>query len=239
MSNITLNIVEPASPTPTEPVIPNTGLSTSGIGGAEAAIIVTITLVVILAIIGAFIYYKKKQGRASSFFARFKHNKSTTGLAILALLVSIGTVAGLVKLTTSAIEGNESQSTDDSSALTVDVSSTEFTIELADKPVFAVLPVDITVEEATTLGYTLTAFAEDTNLVSTTDSSKVIPMVTVDATDIDEEELETESLDSSLVPLSPNTLAYPSLTQTLSQTKYIPPFLLILLLLPLSQTRIT
>lgn len=215
MSNITLNIVEPSSPTP-DPVVPNTGLFTSGIGGAETAIIVTITLVVVLAIIGAFIYYKKKQGKTPSLFARFKHTKSTTGLAALALLVSIATVAGLVKLTTSAIEGEDSQSTDDSSALTVDVSSTELTIELADDPVFAVLPVDITVEEATTLGYTLTAYTDSTNLVSTTDSSNIIPMVTVDTTDIEEaneaEELRSSESDaaessdsSSLAPLSPNT----------------------------------
>ena len=56
MSNITLNIVEPASPTPIDPVVPNTGLFTSGIGGAEAAIIATVGLVVILVIIGAIIY---------------------------------------------------------------------------------------------------------------------------------------------------------------------------------------
>ena len=60
-SNITINIVEPGSSTPIEPVVPNTGLFTSGIGGAEAAIIATISLVVILAIVGTFIYYKKKQ----------------------------------------------------------------------------------------------------------------------------------------------------------------------------------
>ena len=64
MSNITLNIVEPANPTPVDPgtgtVVPDTGLFTSGIGGAEAAMIATIALVVILAIIGAIIYYKKK-----------------------------------------------------------------------------------------------------------------------------------------------------------------------------------
>ena len=102
-------------------------------------------------------------------------------LYLLAFLVSIGTVIGLVKLTTSAIEGNESetQSTDNSS-LTVDVSSTELTIELADEPVFAVLPVELTVAEATEAGYTLTAYAESTDLVSATDSSKVIPMIAVD-----------------------------------------------------------
>ncbi len=187
MSNIVLNIVEPASPTPVDPgtgtVVPDTGLFTSGIGGAEAAIIATVTLVVILAIIGAVIYRKKKVGKGSTISLLtkckqvIKSKKHAPGLAALALLVSIATVAGLVKLTTSAIEGDAAESTEDSSALTVDVSSTELTIELSDKPVFAVLPVDITVAEATDLGYTLTAHTEDTNLVSTTDSGNIIPMV--------------------------------------------------------------
>ena len=67
---------------------------------------------------------------------------------MLAFLVSIGTIAGVLKLTTSAIEGSEAENAESDSSLTVDVSDTELTIELADDPVFAVLPVDITVEEA-------------------------------------------------------------------------------------------
>ena len=115
MSNITLNIVEPASPTPTpaDPgtgiVVPDTGLFTGGIGGAEAAIIATTILVVILAIIGAIIYYRKhKQGKASNIFAKCKQTlktkKHASGLAVLALLASIGTVAGLLRLGASAVD---------------------------------------------------------------------------------------------------------------------------------------
>ena len=186
MSNITLNIVEPASPTPVDPgtgtVVPDTGLFTSGIGGAEAAVIATVALVVILAIIGAFIYYKKKQGNTPSLLTKckqvIKSKNHTSSLAILALLVSIGTVAGLLKLGASA-EEVDSVEAQDSTALTVTAESEELTIELGDEPVFAVLPVEVTVAEATQAGYTLTAYADSTDLVSTTDPSNVIPMVTL------------------------------------------------------------
>ena len=68
--------------------------------------------------------------------------------------------------------------------LTVNVSDEEFTIEVTDEPVFAVLPVEISVEEATQAGYKLTAYTENTNFVSTTDSSNVIPMVTLEGDDL-------------------------------------------------------
>ena len=60
MSNITLNIVEPGSgPTPIDPVVPNTGLFTHGIGGPEATII-TVSIVAIIAIVALVLYYKKE-----------------------------------------------------------------------------------------------------------------------------------------------------------------------------------
>ena len=68
--------------------------------------------------------------------------------------------------------------------LTVDVNSEELTIEVGDTPVFAYLPVKLTVEEATTSGYILSAFAEDTNLVSTTDNTNIIPMVAINEEDL-------------------------------------------------------
>ncbi len=52
-------------------------------------------------------------------------------------------------------------------------------VEVGDTPVFAYLPVKLTVEEATTSGYILSAYAEDTNLVSTTDNTNIIPMVAI------------------------------------------------------------
>ena len=186
-SNITINIVEPGSPTPIDPVVPNTGLFTNGIGSTEATIIgvAAVTLLAIAAIyIYIYIYRKHKQNKLASTLAHIKttlkHNKRTTvSLSVLAFLVSIGTVAGLLKLGTSAIDTN-TVSEQAAGTITPIVSSDELTIELADEPVFAVLPVDITVEEEMPAGYTLTAYTENTDLVSTTDSSKVIPMVAVD-----------------------------------------------------------
>ena len=55
MSNIVLNIVEPGSSTPIEPVVPNTGLFTNGIGGTEATIL-GISLIALLAIVAIYIY---------------------------------------------------------------------------------------------------------------------------------------------------------------------------------------
>ena len=53
-NNITLNIVEPGSPTPA-PVTPNTGLFTNGIGSTEATVL-GIALVALLAIVSIYIY---------------------------------------------------------------------------------------------------------------------------------------------------------------------------------------
>ena len=55
MSNITLNIVEPASSTPIEPAVPNTGLFTNGIGSTEATIL-GLSLVALLAAVAIYIY---------------------------------------------------------------------------------------------------------------------------------------------------------------------------------------
>ena len=63
MSNITLNIVAPDTPTPTpvDPVAPNTGLFTHGIGSSEATIIAvsTILLLAIVALVVFAILHKK------------------------------------------------------------------------------------------------------------------------------------------------------------------------------------
>ena len=185
MSNsITLNIVEPGSPTP-DPVVPNTGLFTGGIGGPEATVIGTVLILTIAAIVVAFLYRKqKKSGKVTKLVHVVDSTKAvitnkkriTAGLTALALLASAGTFAALLSSTnknnTSAAEGED--------AITPVVSDDELTIELGDEPVFAYLPVDITVEQATEAGYTLTAFADSTDLVSTTDESKTIPMIAVD-----------------------------------------------------------
>ena len=55
MSNIVLNIVEPSSPTPIEPAVPNTGLFTNGIGSTEATIL-GVSLIALLAIAAIYIY---------------------------------------------------------------------------------------------------------------------------------------------------------------------------------------
>ena len=188
-NNITLNIVEPGSPTP-DPVVPNTGLFTSGIGGPEATAIGAVLILTIAAIVVAVCYRKqKKSGKVTKLVHIIDSTKTvlkskkriTAGLSAIALLASAGTLAVLLvnsgKSNTSAIDG---EATAGAETIALVVSGNELTVELGDEPVFAVLPVDITVEEATEAGYTLTAYTDNTDLVSTTDESKVIPMVAVD-----------------------------------------------------------
>ena len=163
-TNITINIVEPGSDVP----VPDTGLFTHGIGGVEASIIATVGIVIVIAIAAIILYLRKKK-------INLKPSKHTSIiLSILAIITSIATFTGLtfnsVYNHTNAKEGD----------LTVAAEDANLTIEVGDQPVFAVLPVDVTVEEATLAGYTLTASTNSTDLVSTTDSSKVIPMVAAD-----------------------------------------------------------
>ena len=158
-TNITINVVEPGSNLP----VPSTGLFTHGIGGPEVAIISTALIVLVLTTF-ALLRYKRKYNKTS-----------IKSLGILAFIVSLATFASFI-INTKAIDLGTNNDNSDSN-LTVTTEDANLTIELADEPVFAVLPVDVTVAEATRAGYTLTAYTESTDLVSTTDSSNIIPMV--------------------------------------------------------------
>ena len=193
--NITINIVEPGtppSPTPA-PVTPNTGLFTSGIGGPEATAIGAVLTLTIAAIVVAFLYRKqKKSGKVTKLVHLVDSTKAvitnkkriTVGLTALALLASAGIFAALLSSTnknnTNAAEGEDSTSSETASTITPIVSDNELTIEVGDEPVFAVLPVEITVEQVTEAGYTLTVYADSTDLVSTTNPDNKIPMIAVE-----------------------------------------------------------
>ena len=211
MSNITLNIVEPGSgPTP-DPVAPNTGLFTSGIGGPEATIITAVSAVLILTIatiVVAVCYRKqKKSGKVTKLVHLVDSTKAvlkskkrvTAGLSAIALLASVSTLTTLLanagKSNTSAVDGND--------GLTLGVSSEDFTIEVGDSPVFAVLPIELTVKEATQAGYTLTAYTDNTDLVSTTNPDNIIPMVTLPESSV--ETLESSEATGELAALTDNT----------------------------------
>ena len=190
MSKITLNIVEPGSPIP-DPVVPNTGLFTHGIGGPEATIILSVVLILAIVGIALATYMYRKHKKASkttklvhiidSTKAVLKSKKRiTAGLVAISLLVSACTFTAFMlntnKNNTNAIEGEDS--------LTVNASDADLTIEVGDAPVFAVLPVEVTVEEATTAGYTLTAYTDSTDLVSNTSPDNKIPMVAVEGDEL-------------------------------------------------------
>ncbi len=169
-SNITINIVEPGS-TPIEPVVPDTGLFTSGIGGPEATILGITAAVIILAVVLAVLYYRnKKQGK----FISLSHKKATTiGLASLAAVVSLGTVAGLLRLGANAIDAEADEAEE-----VAEVTDGELTIELGDTPVFAYVKSTVTVTEDMPAGYTLKAYSENSTL-SAEGTDKTIGMVTI------------------------------------------------------------
>jgi hypothetical protein len=193
-TSIKLNIVAPDAPTPApvDPAVPNTGLFTHGIGGPEATIILSTVLVlaIVSIVLTAYMYRRhKKAGKVTKLVHIIDSTKAvlkskkriSSGLAAIALLVSAGTFIALAKNGVNASEGEE-QATEDTnnSSLTVTESSQELTVEVSDSPVFAVLPVELTVEEATDLGYTLTAYTDSTDLVSATNPDNTIPMVAAD-----------------------------------------------------------
>ena len=203
-TNITINIVEPGSDVP----VPDTGLFTHGVGGTETTIIVSAALVTILVILSivltTYMYRKhKKQGRTTKLVHIIDQTKAvvkskkrvTIGLSIIALLVSACTFTAFMLNTnnsnTSAIEGNDTEQqtgnteqSENTNNLTINAESKELTIEVKDQPVFAVLPVQVTVEEATTAGYTLTAYTDSTDLVSTTNPNNKIPMITIEGDEL-------------------------------------------------------
>ncbi|MEE0887814.1 MAG: hypothetical protein U0L97_01205, partial [Candidatus Saccharimonadaceae bacterium] len=179
-TNITINIVEPGSDVP----VPDTGLFTHGIGSTETTAIGAVLILTIAAIIVTILYRKqKKAGKVTKLVHIIDSTKAvlkskkriTAGLTAIALLASASTLTALLtnagKSNTNAAEGD---------GLTLDVSSKDLTIEVKDQPIFAVLPVQVTVEEATQAGYTLTAYTDNTDLVSTTNPNNKIPMVTVE-----------------------------------------------------------
>ena len=163
-TNITINIVEPGSDVP----VPDTGLFTHGIGGVEASIIATVAIVIVIAIAAIILYLRKKK-------INLKPSKHTSIiLSILAIITSIATFTGL---TLNSIYNHTNAKEGD---LTVTAEDANLTIEVGNQPVFAVLPVQVNVEEATKAGYTLTAYTDNTDLVSTTNPNNKIPMVTVE-----------------------------------------------------------
>lgn len=205
-TNITINVVEPATPPSPVPIesgtsipVPDTGLFTHGIGAQEATII-GVSIVAILALI-AFIVIKRK-----SLKSLLKTNKHLVKkLFMLATVVSLATLTGLFFYTGKAnINAIENE-------LTVEANSVDLTIEVSDKPVFAYLPVELTVKEATEAGYTLTAYTENTDLVSTTDQNNKIPMITVNEEELTNLEDNTYGL-SLNKPESQEDIIYTSLS---------------------------
>ncbi len=191
-TNIKINIVEPGtppSPTPIDPTIdpsvPNTGLFIHGIGTPEATVIVSVALVLVIVsiVLTAYMYRRhKKAGKVTKLVHIIDQTKAvikakkriTVGLAAIALLISAGTFMTLTKNGVNATDADNQ--IENEAGLTVSTSDQELTIEVGDEPVFAVLPVQVTVEEATQAGYTLTVYTDNTDLVSTTNPNNKIPM---------------------------------------------------------------
>ena len=219
-TNIKINIVEPVDSTnntntdeanetdsliitqDTDINVPDTGLFTHGIGGREVAVLSTAIFIILTIVASLSLHYSKKHGKVtklakllSRYKSTLKHNKATTlGLTILAIVVSLGTLATLIKTGVNAIDpvdstnsnstSNESTNgsnttitTDDIDIIEASLEDGEVEIPLGDKPVFAKIPVTITVDEAMSAGYTIKAYAEDPDFTST-NKDKTITMIT-------------------------------------------------------------
>ena len=217
-TNITINVVEPVDSTnntntdetnnliitqDTDINVPDTGLFTHGVGAKEVAVL-SIAIFIILTIIASLsLHYSKKHGKVtiitkllSRYKSTLKHNKATTlGLTILAIVVSLGTLATLIKTGVNAIDPVDSTNSNSTSNESTNSSNTTITtdsidiieasledgeveIPLGDKPVFAKIPVTITVDEAMSAGYTIKAYAENPDLTSTNEDDATITMIT-------------------------------------------------------------
>ena len=222
-TNIKINIVEPGSPTPVDPTTgttdisaPDTGLFTYSIGGPEATTIGVVLILTIAAIIVTILYRKqKKAGKVTKLVRTIGQTKTiikskkriSAGLTTLALLASAGTLTTLLtnagKSNTNAAEGD---------GLALDVSSEDLTIEVGDSPVFAVLPVELTIEEATPAGYTLATYATSTDIVSTTNPDNKIPMIAVEEDELTALEDNTWGLTLDNEPASKDSKVYTALS---------------------------
>ena len=152
--NITVHVVEPGSS-----ISPNTGLF---MGGSNTSILLSVILVlIILAQIPIFIYTKKHDKRIR--LSRILEVKTSLVPAFISLL----TLTALIATNINATDINESN-------LPITVDNTDLTVELGNEPVFAYMPVTIKFKEATPAGYSLTAHADSTELVSITDSTNKI-----------------------------------------------------------------
>ena len=213
-TNITINIVEPGSDVP----VPDTGLFTHGIGGIESSIIAIVSIIVLLVVATFFIVRRKKGLHITK-----PSERTSFILGLLAIITSVGTFTGL---TLNSIHNNTNAKEGD---LTVIAENADLTIEVGDEPVFAVLPVELTVEEATQAGYTLTAYTDNTDLVSTTNPNNKIPMVTVEGDDLTSLKDNTYGLAIGEEPEGKDSEVYTALstdeanpTVIKSMTKYTP-----------------
>ena len=223
MSKITLNIIEHGNPAPVDPSggSVNTGLFTYGIGAPEAAIIVSTILVLTIVgmVLATYIFRKcKKASKTSKLINIAEQTKATrkskkhiaTSLVAISLLIS--TVA-FIALTKNSVNATDTDNqTGDETGLTVNASDIELTIESGDEPVFATIPMEPTIVEATEAGYILTAFTDYTNLISTTAESNIIPMVAVDEDELAKLDINTYGLALGDEPTTKDQIAYISLS---------------------------
>lgn len=174
MVKITLNVVEPGS----SPVVPNTGLATHGVDGTNATIIAVSAILILALIIAVTLFFRKKYKSSKAKTSTQNRKRITAGLMALGMLVSACTFSGLTLNSGKANTNATNNGTEE--VLTVEASDAEYTIELADEPTFVVVPVDITVKEATAAGYTLRAYTVSPDLTAEGIDQKVAMVTTAE-----------------------------------------------------------
>ena len=142
MSKITLNIIEHGNPAPVDPGgnSVNTGLFLHGIGTTEVAIILgAVLLLAVLSIILANYAYKKhkKAGKTTRLVHLVERLKTVlknkkqvfAGLAAIAVVITISSSTAFMQNT----DGGDEEVAE--GGLALNVSDTDFTIEIDDEPV--------------------------------------------------------------------------------------------------------
>ena len=180
MHQITVNVKKPEDPVVPDTggdeseTTPNTGMITtdnynSGMATPVIGGVVAILLMTIFIIVGAAIYHNKSK-KSSSHKQSRRFLTVTTGLI---LLLTSFVVFGLLKSNDNHFSAHAEGETRDPNSISITTNDVEINVEITDQPVYAMATSTVTVDAATEAGYTLSAYVENADLVSSESTDQV------------------------------------------------------------------
>ncbi len=189
-SRIIINVADPAIVPDTGGSTPETGMFSIGESGINASfsnlgLIIGVSAVALFAVIALIIilvrHYKKQQG-FKSFIKLYSAHTLSLKLPILTLCIFMSVFAFL-KLSNYYHAANAESEPENDGSISISTEDVGINVDLEDEPVFAVGRSTVTVNTATTSGYTLMAFIDndEKNLVNSTnpESTTSIDMIDV------------------------------------------------------------